>query len=320
MRKMPLLSLFFGLILCLIQPALAIDDADASEPFWHISKMSGKAWIEVPGREPMRVQRNRTLYPGQTLTTADRTRLQLTHGKQRIQVGSNTVLSLPTFAETEPGHTKIYQWRGTTHLSVDKRAIKHFSVETPYMVAAVKGTQFTVSIDDERADLRVHEGVVEVKNKLADQRVDITAGQSVSMKVAALGVTSHLNSASQSQSVRMSFLDRGEEHPEIAAKRRAAESSNMPNGTTFLDAIISMLLGLFAGLFAQINNILQSSVQVVAGSVEQMIYPIFGKVRNLETILLWALAAIVVILGAGYGLYRRHKRKYISVDLSRSGI
>ncbi len=116
----------------------------------------------------------------------------------------------------------------------------------------------------------------------------------------------------------MNFLDRGEEHPEIVAKRRVAE--NKSQTSKVVDGITNMLLGLFAGLFAQVSGVFHSSVHAMAGSVEEIIYPIFGKVRNLEAIIYWSLAAIPVSGFVGYVVYRRFKRKYISVDLSRSGI
>ena len=67
------------------------DGINYSEHVWNLKRISGTAWIESLDHEPMLIRRNRKLYPGQTLRTDTRTRLQLTRGKERIQVGSSTV-------------------------------------------------------------------------------------------------------------------------------------------------------------------------------------------------------------------------------------
>ena len=299
--------------------------AHASDGQWQVNKISGKAWIEVPNREKMRVTRHRILFPGQILLTGKRTRLQLGNGKQRIQVGSNSILSLPTMRESKPGHTKIYLRSGTTHLTVDKRHIKHFSVETPFMVAAVKGTTFTVSLDETQAQVRVHEGLVEVQNRTTDQRVDVRAGQSVAMKIAAFNrhSTSDFKIGPAAKPALMHFYERGEEHPETVRKR-AGTAQNRSDLQGIAGDVSSMATGVATGfvahVFAQIDAIILASTHVVASAAQTVMSFLDNKMRDIHNWRVWLIVGLAVAAcGAmiGYWIYRRKRYR---IDLSRSGI
>ncbi len=64
-------------------------------------------------------------------------------GEETILISPNSVVGLPT--EKKDGlSTTIMQQAGSILLEVEKRNIKHFEVETPYLAAVVKGTQFRV--------------------------------------------------------------------------------------------------------------------------------------------------------------------------------
>ena len=302
MKIFSFIAILIGVVFGLMQPAWANESAKILGTEWRIGKLSGNAWIQTPGHEQMRLKSGRVLFPGQTLTTASRTRLQLVHGKQRIQVGSNTVLSLPALDETEPGHTKIYQVSGTTHLEVDKREVKHFSVVTPYMVAAVKGTQFTVAIEDGHADVRVHEGLVEVSSKLSSDVFNVAAGQAISMN------TNQLQGG-ETKPIKMAFLDRGEELP-------AASGNSHSSGPHFFsnqaEGIMGMIGGMFAAVMLYISGLIDASIHYVTGSVTGFVVPLAQKVQSQGNMpyVLMALASVIVIAAiVAFILYRRRRRR-----------
>ena len=61
-------------------------------------------------------------------------------------ISPNSVVGLPT--ENKDGlSTTIVQQAGSILLEVEKRNVKHFEVETPYLAAVVKGTQFRVTVN-----------------------------------------------------------------------------------------------------------------------------------------------------------------------------
>lgn len=306
MTRFPFIVAIMSFVLCLAQPGWAKGELEVLTT-WRIGKLSGDAWIEAPNREKMRLRSDRVLFPGQTLITADRTRLQLVHGKQRIQVGSNTVLSLPLLEETEPGKTKIYQLSGTTHLLVDKREIKHFSVETPYMVAAVKGTQFTVEIENGHAGVRVHEGLVEVASKLYDEVYDVAAGQAISMKIDGFH-------EGDLKPIKMAFFDRGEDVSSSSASDRAKPhaTANAPQG------VMALISSIFAAVTLYLSGLVNASINSVTGQITGLVVPLAHKVQydsSVRMMMFGAAALVVIIAVVGFILYRRKRFK---VDLSRT--
>lgn len=148
---------------------------------WEVRRISGSAWLLQTGQDQVQLKKNSTLQPGNTLKTGDRSRVLLARGKERIQVGSNTILSIPTEAELKPGQTKIKLKSGQLDLIVKKMPHKHFSVETPFIAAVVKGTRFTVSTTSTRSLVRVFEGLVGVESNISDERADIRPGKSASL-------------------------------------------------------------------------------------------------------------------------------------------
>jgi hypothetical protein len=61
--------------------------------------------------------------------------------------------------------------------NVDKRKVKHFAVETPYLAAVVKGTHFVVGAYGTSGVVKVARGRVEVTDLRTGQHVDVVPGQ-----------------------------------------------------------------------------------------------------------------------------------------------
>lgn len=148
---------------------------------WEVRRISGSAWLLQTGHQQVQLEKNSIVQPGNTLKTGDRSRVLLARGKERIQVGSNTILSIPVEAELKPGQTKIKLKSGRLDLIVKKMPDEHFSVETPFIAAVVKGTRFTVSTTSTRSLVRVFEGLVGVESNISEERADIRPGKSASL-------------------------------------------------------------------------------------------------------------------------------------------
>lgn len=73
--------------------------------------------------------------------------------------------------------TRIQQTAGTMLFKVDKRPGRQFKVQTPHLIAGVKGTIFSVSTDDDGASVSVTEGTVGVASDEDSDDTDITAGE-----------------------------------------------------------------------------------------------------------------------------------------------
>jgi hypothetical protein len=151
--------------------ALAADDG-----VWSVSKSSGEVWMATTGAQPVSLKQEEVLKPGDTIRTGRNGRVLLVRGEETILISPNSVIGLP--AEKKDGlSTTILQQAGSILLEVEKRNVKHFEVETPYLAAVVKGTQFRVSVNASSTSVDVLRGQVEVADFKSGQIAQVLPGQ-----------------------------------------------------------------------------------------------------------------------------------------------
>jgi hypothetical protein len=143
---------------------LAAVPAEAAGPAsdkWLVTQLSGDARVVHPGLQPMSLRVNGELAPGDTLLTGRSGRATLVRGADYIIVAPGSELKLPT--EPQPtGFTRVVQKLGTLLFKVKHTGIPHFAVDTPMLAAVVKGTTFTVIVDQQRSAVQVIQGAVQV--------------------------------------------------------------------------------------------------------------------------------------------------------------
>jgi hypothetical protein len=155
---------------------LAASSACAEDGAWSVSKSSGEVWIATTGAEQVSLKPEEVLKPGDTIRTGRNGRVLLVRGEETILIAPNSVIGLP--AEKKEGlSTTIVQQAGSILLEVEKRDVKHFEVETPYLAAVVKGTQFSVTINAASTSVDVRRGQVEVSDFKSGQIAQVMPGQ-----------------------------------------------------------------------------------------------------------------------------------------------
>ncbi len=143
---------------------------------WSVSKSSGEVWIMNGEVQQASLKPEDNLKPGDTIRTGRNGRVLLVRGEESILVAPNSVVGLP--AEPKEGlSTTIVQKAGSILLEVEKRNVKHFEVETPYLAAVVKGTQFKVSVNAASTSVEVTRGQVEVTDFKSGQIAQVMPGQ-----------------------------------------------------------------------------------------------------------------------------------------------
>src|SRR5712664_2951906 len=167
----------FGRILAMALALGAVSSAHAGEgEAWSVSKSSGEVWMTTTGAQQVSLGQEEVLKPGDTIRTGRNGRVLLVRGEETILVSPNSVIGLPT--EKKDGlSTTIVQQAGSILLDVEKRNVKHFEVETPYLAAVVKGTQFRVSVNATNTRIDVVRGQVEVADFKSGQIAQVMAGQ-----------------------------------------------------------------------------------------------------------------------------------------------
>jgi ferric-dicitrate binding protein FerR (iron transport regulator) len=106
-------------------------------------------------------------------------RVTFVRGAETIELGPNTQVQIFDQPRTRP-YTTVRQYFGQVAIEAEVRDVQHFAVQTPYMVAAVKGTRFTVLSDEDSSEVRVQRGAVGVESTGDGSHSLIVAGQSAS--------------------------------------------------------------------------------------------------------------------------------------------
>ncbi|MFK4517297.1 hypothetical protein ABIF20_004662 [Bradyrhizobium japonicum] len=164
---------------CAFVAALSLGTASfasaADDRVWSVSKSSGEVWFAANGAQPVSLTQEGTLKAGDTIRTGRNGRVLLVRGEESIVISPNSVVGVP--AEKEGLSTTIIQQAGSILLEVEKRNVKHFEVETPYLAAVVKGTQFSVTVNAGSTKVGVLRGQVEVSDFKSGQIARVMPGQ-----------------------------------------------------------------------------------------------------------------------------------------------
>lgn len=148
----------------------------ADDGVWLVSKSSGEVWLATNGAQQVSLNQEETLKPGDTIRTGRNGRVLLVRGEETILISPNSVVGVP--AEKKEGlSTTIIQQAGSILLEVEKRNVKHFEVETPYLAAVVKGTHFSVTVGAGSTKVGVLRGQVEVSDFKTGQIAQVMPGQ-----------------------------------------------------------------------------------------------------------------------------------------------
>ena len=165
---------------CAFAAALILGTASAAsaadDGVWSVGKATGEVWVATSGAQQVSLNQQEALKPGDTIRTGRNGRVLLVRGEETILISPNSVVGLPT--EKKDGlSTTIIQQAGSILLEVEKRNVKHFEVETPYLAAVVKGTQFSVTVNAGSTRVGVLRGQVEVSDFKTGQIAQVMPGQ-----------------------------------------------------------------------------------------------------------------------------------------------
>jgi len=197
---------------------------------WHVSKSSGEVWMTTTGAQPASLTDEALLKPGDTIRTGPTGRVLLTRNQETILISPNSVVGLPS--EQKDGlSTTIVQQAGSVLVRAEKRNVKHFQVETPYLAAVVKGTEFQVSLNKIGADVKVFGGQVQVTDFETGQFALVLPGQAAKVSASGNG------GLSLSGSGKLNQIEHGSPRPSpfervTVPKGGLAMPGDTPNGKT----------------------------------------------------------------------------------------
>jgi hypothetical protein len=154
--------------------------ANAEDAAWQVSKLSGEVSVITSGVQQAALTDGAMLKPGDSIRTGQTGRVLLMRGEESILVSPNSVIGIPK-AQINGMSTTIIQQAGSILLDVEKRNVKYFEVETPFLAAVVKGTKFRVTVDKNNSNVDVLRGQVEVTDLKSGQIATVLPGQTASV-------------------------------------------------------------------------------------------------------------------------------------------
>jgi hypothetical protein len=143
---------------------------------WLVQKSSGKATYQTAQLPLSPLRKGLVLNKGDTVRTGANGKVLLVRDAESVFIGPYSIATIASSPAAGMRTTVLLQ-KGQVDLTVRTKARPHFSVETPYLVAVVKGTKFKVTTSTARSEVSVSEGRVRVKALRTGKFVDIEAGQ-----------------------------------------------------------------------------------------------------------------------------------------------
>ena len=148
--------------------------------YWRVVEIGGTARILAGANswnQEAQLEMGDVVGPYQAIRTGVDSHVILMRDDDIVVVYSGATTRLPGPNENRT-ETYLVQEDGDAFYVVDPRSEPSFTVETPVLIAGVKGTQFGLS--DNAAWLAVIEGIVDAENRATGEHADTPAGQGVS--------------------------------------------------------------------------------------------------------------------------------------------
>lgn len=153
-----------------------VGGAEAAD--WTAVKLHGPVYADAGGGNWVRLWRGAVIADGRAVRTLGSGNAVFSRGAEIVAFGPNTQGEITDRPGTRP-FTIVIEQAGTVAVSAEARAVQHFSVETPYLVAVVKGTQFTVGTKPGQSDVAVARGLVSVTGRVGRRTILLPAGERV---------------------------------------------------------------------------------------------------------------------------------------------
>lgn len=152
-------------------PVLAAD--------WVASKLRGVVMVYdlAAANRWVPLERGQAVSGTQLVRTLTSGRVEFVRGTETVDFGADTQGRIEDRANHQ--FTTVHQDFGTVTVDADVRKVKHFAVETPFLVAAVKGTRYVVVTTDGYSRVKVLRGLVGITDKIYGGSIVLPAGEEV---------------------------------------------------------------------------------------------------------------------------------------------
>ena len=157
-----------GLILCAATGAAFADD-------WTAVKLRGDVYVLHKGAW-VKLNRGDIVADDSVIRTLANGSAQFLRDRETIDLAPNTEIQI--FDRVGKRYTRVREFFGDVGVEANVENVEHFSVETPFVAAVVKGTIFDVRSDAAGSLVTVMRGLVGVEDLIHRLHADVPAGQS----------------------------------------------------------------------------------------------------------------------------------------------
>ncbi len=173
-RKVPVLAFAAAIVMVGTIPAQA-DGADR----WKVLEARGVE-VKKPGASWAALEKGAVVPRGSAIRTGAKGKLVLDSTGDSVTMSPNSRMAIPA-GPTGTGAVNVKQSFGTLLFRIVKRPADRFRVSTPYLAAVIKGTTFSVTVNDVGAALHVSTGAVQVTSLLSRKVVLVRPGQTAAV-------------------------------------------------------------------------------------------------------------------------------------------
>ena len=106
--------------------------------------------------------------------------IEFARDRETVTLGPDTQIQI--FDRTGQRYTTVEEAFGSVRVEANVENVTHFTVQTPFLAATVKGTIFTVISGTRVAKVKVQRGKVRVDDLLHGLHVDVVPGQIASVR------------------------------------------------------------------------------------------------------------------------------------------
>ena len=151
-------------LVMLVAGALLSTASTALSDDWTAMKLRGLVF-QLIDKQWVKLDRGMVVPDDRVIRTMAGAQVQFRRGDETIDVGGNTQIQIHDRGTAGKPATTVRQYFGTVAIEAQVEEVQHFSVQTPYLAAVVKGTRFTVTSGKAGASVSVQRGHVAVEDR-----------------------------------------------------------------------------------------------------------------------------------------------------------
>jgi hypothetical protein len=159
---------------------LAALPSAASADDWLAAKLRGGVVVEQDGRW-VPLHRGDIVSDARSIKTLAGGVVEFTRDGEVINVAPNSQIQIHD--RIGQRYTTVTETTGTIAIEANVENVRHFEVDTPLLVAVVKGTKFTVTTNGKRSRVRVTRGKVGVEDLHSHTHVDVLVNQTATVGI-----------------------------------------------------------------------------------------------------------------------------------------